>query len=451
MEERKIGRPMFTNRELVSLSVPIVIESVLAIITGMADSTMVSSAGEAAVSGISLVDQLFIVLAVLFSSVASGGVVVTAQYIGNQDFQKAKSSARQLLYGATAIALLLSLGAIGLIPQILHLVYGELEPAVMENATAYFFYALLGMPFLAIASSCTALLRTMSHSKLALFLALCANILNIAGNAILIYGFDMGAAGAAIATSISRVVWAVVSMIIMHNKGLPVYFEKLLSFRMDWDVMRRVMKVGFANGLENGLFQMGKLLVARLISTFGTVYIAANYVASTLCNIGWTIAGSLGTVLLTVVGQCIGAGETGQAKAYTKKFLWLSHGMVIVLFGLVFLLRNQLVLLFDFGPEALEVCAYYTGVAALLTICAFYGSAFLPVAAFRSAGDVRYAVVLAVGSMFTFRVGLSFLLSYLFELGLLSVWIGMWADWTFRSIVNTIHFRRGKWLTKRLI
>ena len=196
---------------------------------------------------------------------------------------------------------------------------------------------------------------------------------------------------------------------------------------------------------------MGKLLVARLISTFGTVYIAANYVASTLCNIGWTIAGSLGTVLLTVVGQCIGAGETGQAKAYTKKFLWLSHGMVIVLFGLVFLLRNQLVLLFDFGPEALEVCAYYTGVAALLTICAFYGSAFLPMAAFRSAGDVRYAVVLAVGSMFPFRVGLSFLLSYLFELGLLSVWIGMWADWTFRSIVNTIHFRRGKWLTKRLI
>ena len=145
MEERKIGRPMFTNRELVSLSVPIVIESVLAIITGMADSTMVSSAGEAAVSGISLVDQLFIVLAVLFSSVASGGVVVTAQYIGNQDFQKAKSSARQLLYGSTAIALLLSLGAIGLIPQILHLVYGELEPAVMENATAYFLPVIPGI------------------------------------------------------------------------------------------------------------------------------------------------------------------------------------------------------------------------------------------------------------------------------------------------------------------
>ena len=451
MEAMRVNRPMFTGRELVSLSVPIILDAVLGITAGMADAAMVSSAGDATVSGVALVDQLFILLVVVFSAIASGGVVITGQYIGSQNFKKAKTSANQLLYAVTTVALVIMLAAICFIPQILRLVYGEVEPAVMENAKDYFFYALLGMPFLAIGSSGAALLRTMSHSKLALTLTAGVNVLNIIGNAVLIYGFELGAAGAAIATSFSRLVWAVVSLVILHNKALPVYFENLLKFRIDWDIMKKVMRLGVANGLENSAFHIGKLLVASLISSFGTVYIAANYVASTLCNVGWTIVGSLGTVLLTVVSQCIGADEQQQARAYAKKFLMLGHVFVLVLFGSVFLLRNQLVQLFDFEADSLQVAAYYTGVGALCTICFFYGSAFVPVAAFRSAGDVRYAVVLTTASMFTFRVGLSFLLSCVFELGLLSVWLGMWADWFFRAIMNTFRFRSGKWLKKKLI
>ena len=442
---------LFSNRALVSLSVPIVIDAVLAIFTGMVDTAMVSSAGEAAVSGIALVDSLFLLFVTAFSAVASGGVVVTAQYIGNQNREKAKSSANQLLYAATFIALLLTVVVLFFIPEILHLVYGELETAVFESAKDYFFYALLGMPFLAVASCCTALLRTMSRSKLALFLALGANVLNMGGNALLIYGFHMGAAGAAISTTVARIVWSVVAMYFMHKKSLPVYFEKLLKFRLDFDVMKRVLQIGIANGLESGLFQVGKLLVASLVSSFGTIAIAANSVANTLCNIGWTIVGSFGTVLLTVVGQCIGAGEPAQARAYTKKILLLSHGLVFLLFGSIFLLRHQLVQLFDFSEAALTASAYYTGIGALLTIASLYANAFLPVSAFRAAGDVRYAVILAVGSMFTFRVGLSYLLNALFDLGLLAVWIGMWADWTCRCILNTIRFRGDKWLHKKVI
>lgn len=450
MESLK-SRPMFSNRALVSLSVPIVIDAVLAIFTGMVDTAMVSTAGEAAVGAISLVDQMFLLFVTVFSAIASGGVVITAQYIGNQDRAKAKSSANQLLYASTAVALFITVAVIGFIPQIIRLVYGELEEAVFENAKAYFFFALLGMPFFALASACTALLRTMQRSKLAMLLALGANVINIIGNAILIYGFKMGAAGAAIATTFSRIVWSVVAMYFMHDKRLPVYFENLLKFRLDFDVMKRVLKIGTANGLESGLFQIGKLLVASLISSFGTIAIAANSVANTLCNIGWTIVGSFGTVLLTVVGQCIGAGEQEQARRYTKKILILGHILVFTLFGSVFLLRHQLVQLFDFGPEALEMAAYYTGAGALLTMCAFYGSAFLPVAAFRSAGDVRYAVVMAVSTMFIFRVGLSYLLNAVTDLGLMCVWFGMAADWVCRTVLNTIRFRSGKWLHKKLI
>ena len=445
------SRPMFSNRALVSLSVPIVIDAVLAIFTGMVDTAMVSSAGEAAVGAISLMDQLFLLLVTIFSAIAAGGVVITAQYIGSGDLKKARTSANQLLYASTAIALFILLAAVGFIPQIIRLVYGNLETAVFENAKDYFFYVLLGMPFLAMANACTALLRTMQRSKLAMLLALGANVINIIGNAVLIYGFKMGAAGAAIATTFSRIVWCAVTMYFMHKKSLPVYFENLLKFRLDFDVMGRVMKIGTANGLESGLFQVGKLLVASLISSFGTLAIAANSVANTLCNIGWTIVGSFGTVLLTVVGQCIGANEQEQARYYTKKILILGHILVFTLFGSVFLLRHQLVRMFDFGPEALELAAYYTGAGAFLTMCAFYGSAFLPVAAFRSAGDVRYAVVMAVSTMFIFRVGLSYLLNAVTDLGLMCVWLGMFADWCCRTVLNTIRFRSGKWLHKKLI
>ena len=224
MESLK-SRPMFSNRALVSLSVPIVIDAVLAIFTGMVDTAMVSTAGEAAVGAISLVDQMFLLFVTVFSAIASGGVVITAQYIGNQDRAKAKSSANQLLYASTAVALFITVAVIGFIPQIIRLVYGELEEAVFENAKAYFFFALLGMPFFALASACTALLRTMQRSKLAMLLALGANVINIIGNAILIYGFKMGAAGAAIATTFSRIVWSVVAMYFMHDKRLPVYLK----------------------------------------------------------------------------------------------------------------------------------------------------------------------------------------------------------------------------------
>lgn len=451
MESKKLGQPMFTARQLVSLSVPIILDAVLGISAGMADAAMVSSAGEAAVSGVALVDQLFLLLILAYSALATGGVIVTAQCIGSRDYKKAKTSANQLLYAVTSVSLVVTLLAICFIPQILRLVYGELEAEVLKHAKAYFFYAMLGMPFLAIGSSSAALLRTMSHSKLALVLTGGVNVLNIICNAILIYGFKMGAAGAAIATSFSRVVWAVLSLIILHNKALPVYFENLLKFKIDWDIMKKVLRIGAANGVEGAMFQAGKLLTASLISSFGTLMIAANYVASTLCNVGWTIVSSLGTVLMTVVGQCIGADEHVQAKNYTKKFLILSQIFVLVLFGSAFLLRNQLVRLFDFEADSLQVAAYYTGVGTLCTILAFYGNAFVPVAAFRSAGDVRYAMILTVGSMFTFRVGVSYLLSYLFELGLLSVWIGMWADWFFRAVMNSIRFRSGKWIHKKLV
>ena len=442
---------MFSNRALVSLAVPIVLDSFLAILAGLVDTAMVSTAGEAAVSAVSLVDNVNMLFIYLMSAMATGGAVVTAQYIGSKNITKAKTAANQLIYISVAVSLAIMLPMLYFAPGIIHMVYGQIEPEVFENCKTYFFYILIGYPFFAIGTSCSALLRSMAKSKPALFIAAAVNVLNVIGNAVLIYGFDMGVAGAAISTTFSRVVWAAVSLWMLHSKSLAVHFEKLFKFRIDFDIMRRVTNIGMANGLENSLFQLGKILVSSLISTFGTIAIAANSVANTVLSIGWNTISSFGTTLLTVVGQCMGAGEYEQARMYTKKIANFGLIAVFVLFGSIFLLRNQIVGMFSFGPEALAESAKFVGIGALLTIGSVYAWSFMPMHSFRAAGDTRYALVLSVSSMFTFRVALSYLLGSYFKMGLLGVWLGMWADWICRAILNIIRYRSGKWLTKKVI
>lgn len=446
------GKQMFTNRALVGLAVPVILDALLAIMAGMIDSAMVSSAGEAAVSAVSLVDAVNLLFTAIISALAIGGSVITAQYIGRKSFDKASTSANQLLYASTAMALVCMLLLLCFRENVLSLIYGGIEADVFKNASTYFGITLLGYPFFAIGCSSGAVLRAMGKNRQSVAIAVTANLCNVAGNAILIYGFHMGVTGAAISTAFHYVVWAVSGLILTHRKELPAHFEKLLRFRLDWEVMKRVLKIGVTNGLENGMFHIGKVLIASLVSSFSTVAIAAYSVSATLNNFGWTIIGAFGTVLLTVVGQCVGAKEYEQARAYTKKLLIAASACMFLIFGSIVLLRNQLVLLFNFEPATLEACAYYTGISALFSIVAFYAYSFVPTSAFRAAGDLRYAVTVSIVSMFAFRVLLCYILNAIFpQLGLMCVYIGMGVDWLVRSVLNFFHFRSGKWLQKQLI
>jgi len=444
--------PLFTNKALVGLTIPIILDSLLAIVAGMVDSAMVSSAGEAAVSAVSLVDAINLLFITVFIGMTTGGSVVASQYLGHGDNKRASITANQLLYLATALATAFMVLLLCFRAPLLRLIYSEIEQDVFENCKTYFFWTLLGYPFFAMGASSGAVLRSMGKNRQAVYITVFYNILNVIGNAVLIYGFKLGVAGAAISTTFSRVVYAAIGLWLAHNKALPAHFHELLKFRLDYDAIRRVSRIGIVNGMENGMFHVGKILISSLISTFGTIAITANSVAFTLNNIGWTIVGNFGTVLLPVVGQCIGAGETEQAKSNIKKLLTVSTGLMVILFSIVIALRNQLVLLFDFEKETLDVCAYYTAVMAVFSIVSFYSLSFAPGSAFRAAGDIKYTATMSMFSMFAFRVGLSYLVNAIFPaLGLMSVCIGMLVDWAFRSVMNVIRYRSGKWLHKRLI
>ena len=452
MEVTEPRPQLFSNRALVGLMIPIILDALLSIIAGMVDSAMVSSAGEAAVSAVSLVDSINILFISMFASIAVGGSVVTTQYVGSRNYKQGCISANQLFYAGLTISTVLMLVLLALKEPILHKVYGHIEADVLENALTYFSITLIGYPFSAVGNASTAILRSMGKNRQAVTTTIAFNVINVIGNATLIYGFHLGVAGAAISTTFSRMVFAVWSVSLAHSKKLPVHFSKLLHIRLDFDIMRRVLRIGLTNGMESSMFHIGKILISSLVSSFGTIFIAANSVSFTINNIGWTIVGSMGTVLLTVVGQCIGAGEPDQAKRYTKKLLTVATVFLFVMFSFVFLMRHHLVRLFDFSQEALEVSAYYTGVYALLSMVALYSFSFVPMSAFRAAGDIRYAVTLSIFSMFAFRVASCYVLNALFpSLGLMCVCLGMALDWAFRAVCNIRRYRSGKWLHKKLI
>lgn len=443
---------LFTNKALAMMVIPEMLSGLLAIVAGLVDSIMVSSAGEAAVSAVSLVDTINLLFITAFTGMANGGSVITSQYIGSGNNKKACVSANQLFYLATAVAMGLTLVLLCFRNQVLGLVYGQLEADVFSNASTYFLFTLLGFPFYAMGASSTAVLRAQRKNRQAVATAITCNVFNVIGNAVLIYGFHMGVAGAAIATSFSRIVYAALGMWFAHKESLPAHFEGLYKFRLDKCVLRRVFRIGITNGTENSLFHIGKVLISGLVATFGTVSIAAYSASYTINNIGWTVIISFSTVMLTTVGQCIGAGEIEQAKLNMKKLAGTATVVMLVLFSGIYFFQNSLVRLYDFESETLKMTAYYTGVGALASIFSIYSLSFTPSSGFRAAGDIRFTMIFSSCCMFVCRVGVSFLVYWIMpELGPLCIYIGMWADWVVRTVVNVIRFRSGRWIHKRLV
>lgn len=451
METQKTRAPLFTNRALVNLAVPITLNSLMAIFMGMADSVMVSSAGAAAVSAVSLVDAINNVFTTAFDAIPIGGSIVTSQYIGARQYEKAKESIRQILYSGVVIAVLCMVVLLCLRGQVLNLIYGTIEQDVFDNAMVYFTITLLSFPFMVVGCTSTATLRAMAKNREAVTITISVNLLNVVGNAVLIYGFHLGVAGAALSTAFARIVWCVWGVLALRSRKLPIRLEKVFPVRVRWDAMKRVLRVGVTNGFENALFYIGRLAVSSLVASLGTIYIAAYSLASSLNNFGWTMVAAFTTTSMTVVGQCIGAGEKEQAKQNAKKLLTAGTVMMLVCFSLVAIFSPQLVRLYKLTPEELEVAARYTRFAALLTIATGYSMSFVPMGVFRAAGDIRYPMVVTTSTMFVFRVGLSYVLCDGLGMGLDGVWLGMAADWLCRTILNSIHFKQGKWLHKKLI
>lgn len=435
---------MFTKKDLKRLIIPLLIEQLLAITVGMADTVMVAQAGEAAVSGVSLIDVISVLLIGIFSALSTGGAVVCAQYLGQKNREKACMAAKQLLLTTTLISLVIMLICTLGGQLLLDLIYGKVDPEIMKNARIYFFISALSYPFLSIYNACAALFRSMGNSKTSMFISIVMNLINVTGNAICIFGFRMGAEGVAIPTLIARIVGAVIILFFVKNSKNAIYIKKIFDFKLEMPMIKRILRIGVPNGLEGGMFQLGKILVAGLVAGLGIVATTSNAVAISVTNFSIIPGASIGLALITVVGQCIGAGKEEQAKQYTIKLLRISYLAMILLNIPIALLSKEIVGIYRLSPQT-EAEAVKIIISHCIACSIFWAPSFVLPNALRAANDVKFTMYVSIFSMWSFRIGFSFLLVRYFNLGVMGVWLAMYIDWIFRNILFIFRF-----LTRKL-
>ena len=435
---------LFTNRQLLTLLWPLVIEQALEILVGMADTVMVSSVGEAAISGVSLVDMINQLIITLFGALATGGAVVTSQYLGAKRQEDAAKSAGQLV-GLSAL-LGVGVAAFCLLTRTaqLRLFFGTITDDVMEACLVYFTITSLSFPFLALYNAGAAIFRSTGNSAVSMKVSVIVNAINFFGNAFCVFVLKMGVAGVAVPTLISRAVGAAIILALAAKPEYILHITPRTVTHLERSTAKNILYIGIPSAFENSLFQLGRVLVVSMISLFGTVHISANAVANNLDAIGCIVGNAMGLAMITVIGRCVGAQDFEQVKYYTKKLLlwdYIAQGAVNVA---VILLLNQILSLYTLTPEtralSWTLVMIHDGCALLL-----WPAAFVLPNALRAANDVRFTMMASVVSMIVFRMGLSWILCVNMGLGAVGVWYAMVVDWICRIICFVTRFVTGTW------
>ena len=441
---------MFTNKMIADLLIPVVLEQLLNPIMGTADTMMVSNVGSAAISAVSLVDSINVLVIQAFSALAAGGAIVCAQYIGQKNVKRANESARQVLFIITAISVVISLICLVFQKPMLRLIFGSVEAEVMRASEIYFFYTALSFPFIAAYDSAASIFRAQDNTKGPMLISMISNVMNIAGNAMLIWGFHMGVAGAALATLISRVFCAVVVLAQLRQDRQPIVVRDYLKIRPDFRMIRRILSIGIPSGVENSMFQLGKLAIQSSVSTLGTVAIAAQAMTIIFDNVNGIAAVGIGIGLMTVVGQSIGAGRQEEAKYYIVKLAGYAEVAMIISCILVYIAARPVTVLAGMSEESTALCMQMI-LAITIVKPILWVPSFTPPNGLRAAGDVRFSMITATLTMWLCRVALSIFLMRVVKTGPIGVWYGMFADWGVRGVIFTIRFVRGKWLRFKVI
>ena len=434
---------LFSGKDLRRLIIPLVFEQALAITVGMADTMMVSSVGEAAISGVSLVDMVNMLVFAVLAALSTGGAVVVSQNIGAGKTDEACHSAKQLLYTVLFAGTLLALLAVVLRVPVLRLFFGSIEDDVMDKALVYLVITAVSFPFLAVYNACAALFRSMGNSQITLKVSVLINVINIAGNALCIFVLKMGVAGVAVPSLLSRAVGGVILYVLLRNPKELVHFERT-PFRLESAVIKKILYIGIPSGIENGIFQLGRVLVVSIISGFGTTQIAANGVANNLDAVGCIIGQAMNLAMITVIGRCVGANDEKQVRYYTRHLLKITYISTFILNSIVLLSLNAILSIYGLSEEttrlAWKLIMIHNGSAMILWPASFVLPNML-----RACNDVTFTMIVSIFSMFTFRVALSYVIGVRMGMGAIGVWIAMVVDWVFRVSWFVGRYFQGGW------
>lgn len=441
---------MFSNRDLFKLLLPLIVEQLLNSLMGTADTIMVSNVSSEAISAVSLVDSVCILVMQVFSALAAGGVIVCAQYIGKGDIKTANRAANQLILTVMVISAVLSVGCLLFGKPLLTLIFGSVEAGVMSAAQIYFYYMALSFPFIALFNASSSIFRAQKNTRTPMLVSIISNGINVAANALFIWGLGLGVAGAALATLLSRLFCAVVTMWYLRKPDNIICVRNYRRIRPDFSLIKRVLAIGIPSGVENGMFQFGKLAIQSTVSTMGTVAIAAQAVASIMENVNGVAGCGVGIGLMTVVGQCIGAGRKDEARYYIKKLTLIAEIVIIFSCIFAFVITRPVTMLGGMEQASADLCVYMVGWITIVKPISWTLS-FIPAYGMRAAGDVKFSMIVSCITMWLCRVSLCIYLSRVWAIGPMAVWIGMFADWTVRGIIFTVRFYSGRWAEHRVV
>lgn len=444
------GNLLFPRRALWMLLIPLIIEQMLNSLMGMVDTLMVSRVGAEAISAVSLVDSINNLVLQVFAAMAAGAAIICSQYLGRKDEKGCNDAAKQIVLTVVVISSVIMIIGVGFRKPLLHLIFGSVEEAVMTNAQIYFLITALSYPFIALFQAGAAFYRACGNSKFTMKTALIANVANIVGNTLFIFVLQMGAAGAAISTLISRALCAFVVFYALRKPGYAIQLKNYFSIRPDLNLIVKILAIGVPSGIENGMFQFGKLAIQSTVSSLGTAAIAAQAMTIIFENVNGMAAVGIGIGLMTVVGQSIGAGRQEEAKYYIVKLAGYAEVAMIISCILVYIAARPVTVLAGMSEESTALCMQMI-LAITIVKPILWVPSFTPPNGLRAAGDVRFSMITATLTMWLCRVALSIFLMRVVKTGPIGVWYGMFADWGVRGVIFTIRFVRGKWLRFKVI
>lgn len=441
---------MFDNKALFTLLFPIIIEQLLNSFMGMVDTMMVSTVGSEAISAVSLVDSLNNLVIQVFSAMAAGAAIICSQYLGSGDKRACNKAARQVVLTVFTISMILMFVCLLGRESLLYLIFGQVEEQVMRDSLIYFLITVLSYPFLALFNAGAAFYRAGGNSRFPMKVSAISNVINILGNALFIYVCKWGVGGAAFSTLLSRIFCMAVIFYCLRKPKEVIVIREYMKIRPDFPLIWKIMAIGIPAGIENGMFQFGKLAIQSTVSSMGTTAIAAQAMTNILENVNGIFGIGVGIGLMTVVGQCIGAGRKEEAKYYIVKLVGIAEVGILISCLFVFVITKPVTWLAGMETESAAMCLEMITAITIVKPIAWVGS-FVIAYGLRAAGDVRFSMLISTVTMWCCRVALCIFLVKAYGFGPMAVWIGMFADWTIRSIIFVGRFLSGKWLKNQLI
>lgn len=447
MEQQK---ELFSNKDLKSMIISLFLEQLLVMLVGMVDTLVVSYVGEAAVSGVSLVNQFNTIFIYLFTAVASGGAVIISQYIGRNEISYAGKSSSQLFMFSTLFSVLVAILVLIGNKVMLQLLFGKVEDSVMQSCITYLRISAYSYPALAIYNAGAAVYRSLGKTSVTMYLSVASNIINVIGNIIGVFVLDIGVAGVAWSSLIARTFSALIITVLCFSKKNKVIYH--INWILQWNkyLMKRILNIAIPNGIENAIFQLVKVALSSIVALFGTYQIAANGVAQSIWSMAALAGVSMGPVFITIIGQCMGSKDVEVATHYFRKLIKITLLLSIVWNFLIFLLTPLFMNFYSLSLETKKLVIWLVLIHNIFNAMAFPFSGALS-NGLRAAGDVKFTMYVSVASTIFGRLFLSYFLGITLHLGVIGIAIAMVCDWSIRAVVFIWRQKSGKWKSFQVI